>query len=197
METLGPYAHLLNLVLSSPPLESLEHEQEIKSDTTWYKNDETVTTKINVYRGLVLAKDSLEFFEEKLHSSEAFQFTGYVSTTSDKESAEFLAKNAIEEGQIPTILDIDLVGDRFSPEKKVDRTTTMAYLKGKDLTGFPIEEEILIGGGRFLVKQIQENEETGNVEIKLRELYYDWNRIKELWKDIEKLYEIKIGQNDE
>lgn len=72
----------------------------------------------------------------------------------------------------------------------------MAFLKGEDLSGFAIEEEILIGGGRFLVKKMSENEETGIMEIKLKELYYNWNKIKELWKEIEKLYEIKLSLND-
>lgn len=93
METLGPYALLLNLVLSSPPLKTLENETEIKIEDVWYENDETVTTKINVFRGLSLNQDSLELFKEKMQSSEALQFTGYISTTTDKESAEFLIQS--------------------------------------------------------------------------------------------------------
>ena len=93
--------------------------------------------RVKLYRGLGLPEDAIKVYHDFSESQKEFTFTGFTSTSIDKEIAMTFAYKATQKNknQVPVIFAI------HAPYKK---GINKAFLHDKSTTAFPDEKEYLL-----------------------------------------------------
>ena len=102
--------------------------------------------RVKLYRGLGLPEDAIKVYHDFSKSGEKFYFTGFTSTSCDKETALKFAYQATQRpGMVPVLFVMD-----------TDHSYGMgkAFLHDGSLSAFPKEKEYLIGDVSWTVTKI-------------------------------------------
>lgn len=160
---------MLFYTLAHPPKTNVKAQK--KKANGWITWTKTTT----LYRGLGLPEKAIQVYHGYRKSGKKFYFTGFTSTSLDKEKALQFAYQAKQRGQVPVlfVMEIDHMDGSFK-----------ASLNDKSLSAFPDEKEYLIGFVRWKVKKIKEEilkfrgEPFKVIQIKMkggREGKWSWN----------------------
>jgi len=121
---------------------------------------------VMLYRGLGLPEKAIQVYHEYLKSRKRFYFTGFTSTSCEKEQALPFAYQATQrKGLVPVlfVMDTDHAGGWHK-----------AYLHDGSLSAFPKEKEYLIGDVRWKVNDIKkERIEFRGQPIEVTVIYMD------------------------
>ena len=124
--------------------------KEVQGENTTHK-DEDDDKRMTLYRGLGLPEGAIEGYRDKAKLGDVFEFTGFTSTSCEKEQAmKFTYQYGHlkrESGQVPVLLvmDVEHFGGKFK-----------AFLYDSRCSAFPEEKEYLLGLTHWKTTRVSE-----------------------------------------
>ena len=131
---------MLYQTLCNPPTTNKEVMEKMATGKKWEK-------RITLYRGLGLPEKAIQVYHAYRESGDDFFFTGFTSTSSDKETAMKFAYKATQRKE-------ELVPVLFVMDTDHSGGSDKAYLHDGSLSAFPKEKEYLIGWLGWTVRGI-------------------------------------------
>ena len=123
--------------LANPPMTNVEVQKTMAGGEDG---------RVKLYRGLGLPEDAIKVYHDFIESGKAFSFTGFTSTSCEKEQAMVFAYKATQKkGMVPVLFVMDTEHENGSGK---------AFLHDGSLSAFPKEKEYLIGDVDWTVKKI-------------------------------------------